>query len=143
MTGENLVWVSKITIWRGCIMDTTFLIANAVSAITAGILITSQPSDGVQQDWSFHQHGPQIYSGGYGMGFSGDGSDEAQLCRGTQFAFSVDKLDLMTHYILDGQQRMVRGTTMDHSVCGREITRPNSPDKKSSFITICRNMVRQ
>ena len=140
MTGDNLVWVSKITIWRGCIMDSASLIAEAVAAITGDIMITSQPSDGLQQDWSFHQHGPQIYSGGYGMGFSGDGSDVAQLCRGTQFAFSTDKLDLMTHYILDGQQWMVRGTTMDHSVCGREITRPNSPNKKNSFTTLCLNM---
>jgi len=140
MTGENLVWVSKITIWRACIVDTESLITDAVNAVTGEIRITTQPSDGVQQDWSFHQHGPQLYSGGYGMGFASDGSDVAQLCRETQFAFPADKLDILTHYILDGQQWMVRGTTMDHSVCGREITRPNSPNKKSTFVTICKNM---
>jgi chondroitin AC lyase len=141
MTGENLVWVSKITIWRGCIMDTASLITDAVAAITGGIVITAQPSDGIQQDWSFHQHGPQLYSGGYGMGFATDASDVAQLCRSTQFAFPSDKLDILSHYILDGQQWMVRGTTMDHSVCGREITRPNSPNKKSAFMQICADML--
>jgi chondroitin AC lyase len=141
MTGENLVWVSKITIWRGCIMDTASLITDAVSAIVAEIRITTQPSDDIQEDWSFHQHGPQIYSGGYGMGYSSDAADMAQLCRGTQWAFPQDKIDLLSHYILDGQQWMMRGTTMDHSVCGREITRPNSPNKKSAFQSICADMI--
>jgi hypothetical protein len=141
MTGENLVWVSKITIWRGCIVDTAALVTAAVNAIVAEIRITAQSADNIQQDWSFHQHGPQIYSGGYGMGFSSDASDMAQLCRGTMFAFPQDKLDLLSHYILDGQQWMLRGTTMDHSVCGREITRANSSDKRSAFVKICANMI--
>ena len=141
MTGENLVWVSKITIWRGCIVDTASLVTAAVNAIVAEIRITAQSADNIQQDWSFHQHGPQIYSGGYGMGFSSDASDMAQLCRGTVFAFPQDKLDLLSNYILDGQQWMLRGTTMDHSVCGREITRSNSSNKKTAFITICANMI--
>jgi chondroitin AC lyase len=141
MTGENLVWVSKITIWRGCIVDTVSLVTAAVNAIVAEIRITAQSADNIQQDWSFHQHGPQIYSGGYGMGFSSDASDMAQLCRGTVFAFPQDKLDILSHYVLDGQQWMLRGTTMDHSVCGREITRANSSNKKTAFITICSNMI--
>ncbi|HUI91534.1 MAG TPA: polysaccharide lyase 8 family protein [Chitinivibrionales bacterium] len=140
MTGENLVWVSKITVWRGCIVDTASLVTAAVDAIVNEIRITVQSADNIQEDWSFHQHGPQLYSGGYGMGFSSDASDMAQLCRGTQFAFPQDRLDLLSHYILDGQQWMLRGTTMDHSACGREITRPNSPNKKSDFITICASM---
>jgi chondroitin AC lyase len=141
MTGENLVWVSKITIWRGCIVDTASLVTAAVNAIVAEIRITAQSADNIQQDWSFHQHGPQLYSGGYGMGFSSDASDMAQLCRGTAFAFPQDRLDLLSSYILDGQQWMLRGTTMDHSVCGREITRANSSNKKNDFMKICANMI--
>jgi chondroitin AC lyase len=141
MTGENLVWVSKITIWRGCIVDTASLVTAAVNAIIAEIRVTAQSADNIQQDWSFHQHGPQLYSGGYGMGFSSDASDMAQLCRGTVFAFPQDRLDLLSHYILDGQQWMLRGTTMDHSVCGREITRANSSNKKNDFVKICANMM--
>lgn len=141
MTGENLVWVSKITVWRGSIVDTASLVSVAMDAIVAEIRITSQQSDDLQEDWSFHQHGPQLYSGGYGMGYSSDASDMAQLCRGTQFAFTQDKLGLLSHYILDGQQWMTRGTVIDHSVCGREITRPNSPDKKSAFTLTCANMI--
>ncbi|MDD5672610.1 MAG: polysaccharide lyase family 8 super-sandwich domain-containing protein [Chitinivibrionales bacterium] len=140
MTGENLVWVSKITIWRGCIMDTVSLITDAVSAVTSTIQVATQPSEGIQQDWSFHQHGPQLYSGGYGLNFSSDNTDIARLCRATQFAFPQNILDVLSGSILDGQQWMMRGTTIDESTVGRGVTRPNTANQKGAFVTICDNM---
>src|SRR5690348_17434716 len=40
-------------------------------------------SDGIQADYSFHQHGAQLYSGGYGLGFANDVGRFIALAWGT------------------------------------------------------------
>src|SRR5207253_534810 len=44
------------------------------------------PGDGIQTDRSFHQHGPQLYTGGYGGSFANDVAKYALLTRGSEFA---------------------------------------------------------
>lgn len=121
MTGQNLVWVADVTIARGCLAQDANLVAEAFRRIEEEIRYTT--GEGIQRDNSFHQHGEQLYSGGYGRGFAADCARLARLAHGTAFEFNAAKVDILSAYVLDGQQWFVRGKTFDFSVCGREISR--------------------
>ena len=120
-TGANLVWISKITMWRACLNMNEPLLKEAVTAIAANIAITT--SEGIQPDYSFHQHGAQIYSGGYGTSFLNDCVSTAKNLQGTQYQFPQDRGEILANMLLEGDRWMIRGTIIDHSVRGREIAR--------------------
>jgi chondroitin AC lyase len=120
-TGANLVWISRITVWRAVLNRDESLLKSAVDAIAGTIDMTT--GEGVQRDFSFFQHGPQLYSGGYGNAFVGDAASIADEMRGTRYQMSAARLDMLARFILEGQRWMIRGGTMDHSIRGREITR--------------------
>jgi chondroitin AC lyase len=120
-TGANLVWISRITVWRAVMNRDEALLKSAVDAIAGTIDMTT--GEGVQRDFSFFQHGPQLYSGGYGNAFVSDASSIADEMRGTQYQMSAARMDMLARFILEGQRWMIRGGTMDHSIRGREITR--------------------
>ena len=121
MTGQNLVWVSDITAARGCLEGDPELVQEAFDAIANTIVVSGD--EGIQADWSFYQHGPCLYSGGYGQGFAGDTARYAVLGKGTRFAFPDEKLEMIEHLILDGTQWMMRGKYIDYGAKGREISR--------------------
>ena len=121
MTGQNLVWVAECTIARGCLEGDSAVTGQAFERIADEVRITTK--EGIQPDYSFYQHGQQLYSGGYGKGFSHDCPYFAALAAGTTFAFSEEKVDIMVRYLLDGQQWMIRNQVFDYSACGREISR--------------------
>lgn len=121
MTGQNLVWVSEITAGRGLLEGNTELVAKAYGRIADEIRVGLD--EGIQPDYSFHQHGPCLYSHGYGAAFLLDCSRTAALLDGTGLAFPKEKIDLLTSLILDGTQWMTRGRATDFGAEGREITR--------------------
>ena len=121
MTGQNLVWVTYITAKRGVLQGDAELVDRAFARIADEIRITEK--EGVQPDYSFHQHGACLYNHGYGAGFAADCSRIAALTHGTRFAFSRDKIDTLAAYILDGSRWMTRGTWADPGANGRGITR--------------------
>jgi len=124
MTGQNLVWLAENVIGRACLQRDPALMAEAFKRIEAEIVVTEK--EGIQPDFSFHQHGAQLYSGGYGNGFAASAPRFALLAQGTAFAFAPEKIRILESYLLDGQQWMIRGRQFDYSASGREPTRPNS-----------------
>ncbi len=122
-TGQNLMWLAKITLIRGCLEDRSEIVAKASRRMADEVQITSK--EGIQADFSFHQHGSCLYSGGYGLNFS-ECARWAYILKGTQFGFPARRIEILSKYILDGQQWMVRGQTFDYGAVGREITRKDS-----------------
>ena len=122
MTGQNLVWVSEIVAVRGMLADEPALATRALARIAAEVRTST--AEGIQGDFSFHQHGNCLYNHGYGAGFALDATRVAALVRGTAMAFPADKAALLCRYVLDGSQWMARGPTADYGADGREITRP-------------------
>ena len=101
-------------------------VAAASEAIQREIRITT--AEGMQPDFSFHQHGPQLYNGGYGQRFVVDACRYATLLAGTRFAFARDKLSLLADYLLEGDRYMIRGKLLDYSANGRALTRKDAGD---------------
>ncbi len=121
MTGQNLVWVAEITAGRGVLERNEKLVDQAFRRIADELRVSA--GEGIQSDFSFHQHGPCLYNHGYGAGFIVDCSRIATIVQGTSIAFARGKIELLAHLILDGTQWMSRGQATDFGAEGREITR--------------------
>ncbi len=116
-TGENLVWFAGEYLTHGLLAKNEAEIQGAVKVIEVTIVITYK--EGIQVDYSFHQHGSQLYNGGYGYGLLEDSSMYAAYAEGTRFAFAKDKVDLLSKYCLDGCRWMMRGPMFDYGANGR------------------------
>ncbi len=122
-TGQNLIWGVTLQIMRGCAEKSPEVIQEAYDRMYQEIRIFPPGKESIQVDFSFHQHGSQLYSGGYGRGFASNGAEFIHHARETRFAAPKEVVDVMNGYVLDGQQWMMRGLTFDYSAVGREITR--------------------
>jgi len=122
MTGQNLVWVTEIVAVRAILEKDPELAATAYRRIVGEIRIAT--GEGIQPDFSFHQHGPCLYSHGYGAAFVADCSRIAAQVSGTRLAFPPEKVAVLSSLILDGSQWMARGGASDFGAEGREISRP-------------------
>ena len=131
-TGENLVWFAGEYLTHGLLTKNEIEVHAAIQIIEDTIVITDK--EGIQIDYAFHQHGPQLYNGGYGYGFLQDSAMFASFVAGTRFAFSQDKIDLLSHYLLDGCRWMMRGPMFDYGANGRGLVRKATlPVLGSSF----------
>ncbi len=122
-TGANLTWSTGIGVVRGCLENDAAFVAESFKRMFEEIEIEPQPKDGMQQDYSFHQHGVQLYNSGYGLDFADDVGRFVSFSWGTRFQIPADKMTLFSTFLLDGQQWMIRGNTFDYAAVGREITR--------------------
>jgi chondroitin AC lyase len=121
--GQNTVWLAGNTIVRGLLENKPDVVADAFQAIYGEVHMAVPPEEGIQPDYSFHQHGDQLYNGGYGLAFGNDVARYISYAWGTSWQVPADKMEVFTNYMLDGQQWMVRGRIFDYSTVGREITR--------------------
>lgn len=133
MTGANLTWVASNAIVKGCLERRPDIIAQAYSRLYQEIKIAGPDEEGIQEDYSFHQHGAQIYSGGYGRQFEADCVRNILSAWGTKFQIPPDRLAIFVKFQLEGQQWMMRGAQFDYNVIGRELTRreDRAPDYAS------------
>jgi chondroitin AC lyase len=120
-TGQNLVWLATVHIMTGVMQRDSTALRRAFNAIYQEVKISSL--EGIQDDFSFHQHGAMLYSGGYGLSFTRNIGSLIKLAEDTPFQFPEDRIRIFSGYVLDGQQWMIRGHTFDHSATGREIAR--------------------
>jgi chondroitin AC lyase len=101
-TGQNLVWYAQQQLIRGALLRSGEDLAAASEALQCEIRITT--GEGIQPDFSFHQHGPQLYNGGYGHDFMVDTAKYAAVLAGTRYAFTPEKVALLGHYLLEGSR---------------------------------------
>jgi chondroitin AC lyase len=121
-TGQNQIWLATVHLMTSLMEHNSNSLQRAFSAIYNEIRLTTD--EGIQPDYSFHQHGAILYSGGYGLSFTRNVGQLIRLVQGTPYQFPADKKAVFDTYVLDGQQWMIRGHTFDHSAVGREIARP-------------------
>ena len=59
-TGENLVWTQQVAINRELLLGHDEIVEDLFAVMWKSVFVTA--SDGVQADWSFHFHGPLLYT---------------------------------------------------------------------------------
>lgn len=139
-TGANLVWNEGNRLRLGLVLQDLEMVAYAYEAMVSELRVMSAGKEGIQVDGSFHQHGVQLYSGGYGESFAGELARYAHVARGTSL-ISQEALLVLVNYILDGQQWMVRGLTFDFSTTGRTLTRQMTSGNASYLIGLLQTLV--
>ncbi len=119
MTGQNKVWLSGNVLMKSLLLRDTEMIKKASQSIQEELKVSL--SEGIQPDGSFHQHGPQIQFGNYGLAYVGDMIKWIRILRNTPFYFDESKLAILRNYLLDGQQWITWKKQMDISACGRQL----------------------
>lgn len=126
-TGENLVWSSYTHLCLALLKDDPLLldqVRDAMATVATPNAIVG--GEGIKPDGSFHQHGAQLYTGGYGGSFANDVSRYALLTRGSSYALPASSLNAFADYIADGVAWSLYGNYFDVSVVGREVARSST-----------------
>ena len=122
--GENLVWSCFTHLCLALTRDDAAMLGAVRDAL--GTACATTAGDGIQIDSSFHQHGPQLYTGGYGGSFAYDVSRLVLLLRNSEFAPAPAALQSFANYVADGIAWSLYGPYFDVSVVGREVARSST-----------------
>ncbi len=122
-TGQNLLWLANAHLYSSLLTNDNQGLDRVFSSVAAEIKITDK--EGIQADNSFHQHGAMLYSFGYGKAFVMRAASYVYLAKGTAWEFPKAKEQILSNYLLEGQQWMTRNSFFDYNAFGREITREN------------------
>ncbi|HYC59537.1 MAG TPA: polysaccharide lyase family 8 super-sandwich domain-containing protein [Thermoanaerobaculia bacterium] len=123
-TGQNLVWSSFTHLCLGILKNDAPMLAAVRDAMDFVVKPTS--GEGIKRDRSFHQHGAQLYTGGYGGSFANDVARYALLTRGTSYGLPAESLASFSDYVADGIAWTLYGSYFDVSVISREVARPST-----------------
>jgi chondroitin AC lyase len=140
MTGQNREWLTGNALMRGLLTNNSKLVADAAAIIWEELRISN--AEGLQIDNSFHQHGPQLQFGNYGMAYAVEICRWATVLRGTPMGLSAQKLSFFRNYLLNGENWVIWHGVMDISSCGRQLF-PHSPRSKGSAIAAVMAMMPQ
>jgi hypothetical protein len=123
-TGQNLVWSSYTHLCLALLKNDEAMLAAVRDAMASVARPTSL--EGIKRDRSFHQHGAQLYTGGYGGQFANDVARYALITRGTAYGLPTDALASFMDYVADGIAWSLHGDYFDVSVISREVVRPTT-----------------
>lgn len=122
--GTNVIWGAMNTIRHGLLTNNTSLFP--LASQRAARELTAGAATGIQKDGSFFQHGPRLYSGGYGKSFAEDISKLLFLLQNTPYQLPQDKIHIFLTFLLDGLRYMFQGSSLDFACVGREFSRPDA-----------------
>mgnify|MGYP006286297375 CR=1 FL=1 len=122
-TGANLIWLADLAVVRAAACGDTELLTRAAELASEEIAITHD--EGIQPDYSFHQHDARLHTFGYGAAYAGHLTRLSWILRETPWAFSKEKLRILTDYILKGMDWMRRDAYTVPGTLDRNCSRPN------------------
>jgi chondroitin AC lyase len=129
MTGQNKVWLAGNALMLGLLKGDEGLVNEAATTIWNELRVSTD--EGIQPDYSFHEHGPQQQIGNYGLAFAGEICHWGTVLQGTPWALREDKLEIFRRFLLDGENWVSWRGAMDISSCGRQLM-PQIPSKKAA-----------
>lgn len=121
--GQNLVWSCFNHLTLALLRDDDARLARVRDAMATVTLPTG--GDGMKRDRSFHQHGAQLYTGGYGGSFANDAAKLAVIMRGTSYALPPASLQSFADFVADGIAWSIHGANFDVSTIGRSVANPH------------------
>ncbi|MBO9586239.1 MAG: polysaccharide lyase 8 family protein [Flavobacterium sp.] len=129
--GANKLDIAMHYLYRACASKDEKLMDLAVNQLFAPIEFSTL--EGLQNDYSYFQHGKQLYLAGYGVVFLMGEYKAASAVKNTKFALSNEKLKLLHTYLTQTFLRAIRGRYSDFNIEGRSISRPDILDKKNAI----------
>lgn len=122
LDGQNAVWSGMNHLMLAILERDDERARWVRDLFAASVRVT--PTEGIRSDLSFQQHGPQLYTGGYGGSFAYDVSRYQLFAGGTELALPEAGAALLSDFLVDGIARSLYHNYFDPSVIGREVTKP-------------------
>lgn len=119
MTGQNKVWLAGNVLVRGLLENDAKLVTAARDTILSEITVTGK--EGIQPDWSYHQHGPQLQTGNYGLAFLSGMAFYYKLFQSTGLDMPVEKLNILRKLMDEGFRWTIWHRAMDVSSLARQL----------------------
>lgn len=129
-TGANKIDIATHWVYRACLTKNEDDLEFGAQQVYYPIELTTV-TEGLQHDLSIMQHGPQLYTGGYGSIFAGNVVNMAVYLRGTPYAISGEKLGILTRFVRESYMRIIRGKYFLYNVLGRGLARPGALEQSS------------
>ncbi|VAW25173.1 Chondroitinase AC precursor [hydrothermal vent metagenome] len=135
---QNKVWLSGNVLLKALLIRDEETIKKASESIKEELAVGLD--EGIQPDWSFHQHGPQLQFGTYGLSYVVDMIKYITILQHTPFKFDEDKVSTLRNYLLQGLQWVTWKNQMDISACGRQLFIDSPAQKATTFSNSIKKM---
>lgn len=137
-TAANKMDIATHWLYRGCLLKDRSIVSFAVEQCFYPLHLTT--GEGLQYDYSYQQHGSQLYIGGYGYVLAEGISKVAVYLRDTPYALPDEKVNYLGTFLTKAYLPVIRGQYFLYNVMGRGMTRVGSL-KQTSFIPVLKNMI--
>ncbi len=121
MTANNRLHLASIHFLKGVIYRDAAMVEAGREVLLSEIAIAKPGKEGLQPDFSYHQHNAQLQFGNYGLEYFEAGTRWCGVMRGTRFAAPEEKPRLMADYFLNGLRWVMYKEMFDIAACGRQI----------------------
>lgn len=138
-TGQNLIWQLDNEARLALINNNSKAFSEIMQKMQGVIAVTVQ--EGIQPDYSFHQHGPMLQYGNYGMHFTNSLLFWMTITANTSVAFTPAKQQMIFDYVSKGLRWSIYKKSMDITAVGRQI-RANSGLKRGENLAVNSRMIR-
>jgi chondroitin AC lyase len=125
--GANKSDIAIHMMYRACLTRDKTLMDSAVDQAFKPITLGNR--QGLQYDYSYLQHGPQLQIASYGQVFLNGEYKVASWLLGTSYALPTEKLKILDHYLISTYLKTIRGRYIDFNTEGRGISRNDILDK--------------
>ena len=129
MTAQNRLHLATIHFLKGVIYRDAKMVNEGRAVILEEVAFAKPKHEGLQADFSFHQHYAQMQFGNYGLAFLATGSLWSGVMKGTCFAFPLEKRRLLSDYFENGMRWVIFRDLFDFNACGRQIVGPAQTEK--------------
>lgn len=123
-TGANKLDIATHWVYRGCLNANTTTLTFGADQVYYPLFLTTQ--EGLQHDFSYQQHGNQLYIGGYGFVLISGIGNVAKYLTGTNFALPAEKADLLSKFARTSYFPVIRGEYFLYNTVGRSLARKNA-----------------
>ncbi len=123
-TGANLLWTAETALHYACLVQDGDLLADAAQRIRGEIVVGQR--EGIQTDWSFFQHGERPQTFHYGSSYMHVALTVGRQLQGTPWEYSEEEVAILSNFLLEGAQWMLRGEYTVPSTLDRSASRPGS-----------------
>ena len=118
-TGQNKLWQHDIEARIALIHNDGVAFRKAVEGMKSLVEITTK--EGIQPDYSYHQHGAMLQFGSYGFHYVNSLLFWMTTTARSQFAFDADKETILFNYCSNGLRWTIFNKRMDLTAIGRQL----------------------
>jgi chondroitin AC lyase len=117
-TGQNKVWQAGNVLFKAILLRDAALMKRARDTIFSELKMSKE--EGIQSDFSFHQHGPQQQFGNYGLSFINTQTFWARMFAQTPLQVEREKIAILRNLMTQGFNWVIWKGYLDINSLGRQ-----------------------